>query len=52
VKNAAAKKPKSEAELIHQATCNLLKAIKRKMKKIIGTLAFPDDVMLSWTLIQ
>jgi len=29
VKNTATKKTKSEAELIHQATCNLLKAIKR-----------------------
>jgi hypothetical protein len=33
VKIAAAKKPKSEAELIDQATHNLLKAIKRKIQK-------------------
>jgi hypothetical protein len=30
MKGAAAKKPKSEAELIHQVTCNFLKAVKRK----------------------
>jgi len=36
MKAVAAKKPKSESELIDQATRNLLKAIKRKILKSSG----------------
>jgi len=40
VKAAAAKKPRSEAELIHPATRNLWKAVKRKIQKPSGRLYY------------
>jgi hypothetical protein len=49
VKNAATKKPKSEAKLIDQATRNLLKAIKQKMLKSSGRSRCRTTSDTGWT---